>query len=159
MDRLEFMNAVPFDTLKFARKLEASGMAPATAAGTAEALTEAMTGAELATKTDIATTHTAIGNLRIELKGDIEALRTEVKSEIGALRTEVKSEIGALRTELKTEIGTLRTELKGDNTSLRAELKSDIELLRRDLVIKLGSIAIVGVGILLAAMRYMPVHP
>ena len=148
MDRLEFMNAVPFDTLKFARKLEASGMAPATAAGTAEALTEAMTGAELATKTDIATTHTAIGNLRIELKGDIEALRTEVKSEIGALRT-----------ELKTEIGTLRTELKGDNTSLRAELKSDIELLRRDLVIKLGSIAIVGVGILLAAMRYMPVHP
>jgi hypothetical protein len=142
------MNAVPFDTLKFARKLEASGMAPATAAGTAEALTEAMTGAELATKTDIAGTHTAIGNLRIELKGDIEALRTEVKSEIGALRT-----------ELKTELGTLRTELKGDNTGLRAELKSDIELLRRDLVIKLGSIAIVGVGILLAAMRYMPVHP
>jgi hypothetical protein len=131
------MNAVPFDTLKFARKLEASGMAPATAAGTAEALTEAMTGAELATKTDIAGTHTAIGNLRIELKGDIEALRTEVKSEIGALRTE----------------------LKGDNTSLRAEFKSEIELLRRDLVIKLGSIAIVGVGILLAAMRYMPVHP
>jgi hypothetical protein len=108
------MNAVPFDTLKFARKLEASGMAPGTAAGTAEALAEAMTGAELATKTDIAGTNTAIGNLRTELKGEIAALRAEVKSEI--------------------------------------------ELLRRDLVIRLGSIAVVGVSVLLAAMRYMPVH-
>lgn len=138
------MNAVPFDTLKFARKLEASGMPASTAAGTAEALAEAMTGAELATKTDIAGTHTAIagtytaiGNLRIELKGDIEALRTE----------------------LKTEIGALRTELKGDISGLRTEVKSDIELLRRDLVIKLGSISVIGVGVLLAAMRYMPVHP
>jgi hypothetical protein len=109
------MNAVPFDTLKFARKLEASGMASATAAGTAEALAEAMTGAELATKADIAGTHAAIDNLRAELKGEI--------------------------------------------SGLRAEVKSDIELLRRDLVIRLGSIAVVCVGILLAAMRYMPVHP
>jgi hypothetical protein len=98
------MNAVPFDTLKFARKLEASGMAAGTAAGTAEALAEAMTGGELATKADIAGTHTAIDNLR-------------------------------------------------------AELKSDIELLRRDLVIKLGSMSVIGVGVLLAAMRYMPAHP
>jgi hypothetical protein len=58
------MNTVPFDTLKFARKLEASGMAGAMAAGTAEALAEAMSGAELATKADIA-------DLRTELKGDI----------------------------------------------------------------------------------------
>ena len=48
------MNAVPFDTLKLARKLEASGMAGAMAAGTAEALAEAMGGAEVATKADIA---------------------------------------------------------------------------------------------------------
>jgi 2-phosphoglycerate kinase len=102
------MNAVPFDTLKFARKLEASGMAAGVAAGTAEALAEAMTGAELATKSDIAA---------------------------------------------------LRAELKGDTAALRTELKADLELLRRDLIITLGSISVVGVGILLAAMRYMPVHP
>jgi hypothetical protein len=116
------MNAVPFDTLKFARKLEASGMAPGTAAGTAEALAEAMTGAELATKADIAGTHSAIAGTH-------------------------------------TAIDNLRTELKGEISALRAEVKSEIELLRRDLVIKLGSIVVVGVGVLLAAMRYMPVHP
>jgi hypothetical protein len=127
MDRLEFMNAVPFDTLKFARKLEASRMAAGTAAGMA------MTGAELATKTAIAGTHTAIAG--------------------------TYTAIASLRTELKGDIEALRIELKGDISGLRAEVKSDIELLRRDLVIKLGSIVIVGVGVLLAAMRYMPVHP
>jgi hypothetical protein len=35
--RLDIMNAVPFDTLKLARKLEASGLAAGIAAGTAEA--------------------------------------------------------------------------------------------------------------------------
>src|SRR5271165_6690298 len=98
------MNAVPFDTLKFARRLEASGLAAGIAAGTAEALAEAMSGAELATKSDIA-------GLRTELKGDIAGVR------------------------------------------------SDIELIRRDLIIKLGSISVVGVGVLLAAIRYLPAHP
>jgi hypothetical protein len=36
------MNAIPFDTLKFARKLEASGLMAGIAAGPAESLAEAM---------------------------------------------------------------------------------------------------------------------
>jgi len=120
------MNAVPFDTLKFARRLEASGLAAGIAAGTAEALAEAMSGAELATKSDIA-----------------------------GSRTELKAGIDRLRTELKADIAGLRTELKGDIAGVR----SDMELLRRDLIIKLGSISVVGVGVLLAAIRYLPAHP
>src|SRR5271165_3381549 len=116
------MNAVPFDTLKFARRLEASGLAAGIAAGTAEALAEAMSGAELATKSDIAGT----------------------KSDIAGLRAELKAEIAGLRTELKADI---------------AGVRSDMELLRRDLIIKLGSIPMVGVGVLLAAIRYLPAHP
>jgi CxxC motif-containing protein (DUF1111 family) len=49
------MTAVPFDTLKFARKLENAGFAPDQAARTSEALAEAMEGAELATKSDLRT--------------------------------------------------------------------------------------------------------
>jgi len=109
------MSAVPFDTLKFARKLEASGLTAGIAAGTAEALAEAMSGAELATKSDIAA-----------IKADISSLRTELKADIAGLRT---------------------------------ELKLDMELLRRDLVIKLGSTSMPGVGVLLAAIRYLPAHP
>ena len=109
------MGAVPFDTLKLARRLEGAGFPPKQAGDTAEALAEAMSGAELATT------------------ADITGLRTELKAEIAALRAELKAEIAALRAE--------------------------IELLRRDLTIRLGSMMIIAVGIILAAIRYLPPHP
>ncbi len=77
------MNAVPFDTLKMAQRLEEAGFAAPRAAGAAEALAEALTGADLATK------------------GDINALRSELKADIGSLRSELKGDIGSLRSELK----------------------------------------------------------
>src|SRR6266702_2092705 len=102
------MAAVPFDTLKLARRLESAGFPPKQAGDTAEALADAMSGAELATKADIV-----------------------------AVQAGLKGEIAALRAELKAEIATL---------------KADIELLRRDLTIRLGSMIVVAVGILLAAI-------
>jgi uncharacterized protein involved in exopolysaccharide biosynthesis len=117
------MAVVPFDTLKLARRLEGAGFPPKQAADTAEALADAMSGAELATTADI-----------VGLRAEIAAVRTELKAEIAALRAELKAEIAALR----------------------AELKAEIELLRRDLTIRLGSMTIVAVGILLAAIRYLP---
>ncbi len=109
------MAAVPFDTLKLARRLEAAGFPGKQAGDTAEALAEAMSGAELATKSDLAL--------------------------------------------IRTEMAGLRAELKTDIAALRAELKADIELLRRDLTIRLGSMMVIAVGILLAAIRYLPPAP
>ena len=142
------MNAVPFDTLKMAQRLEAAGFAAPQAAGAAEALAEALTGADLATKGDIA-----------GVRGEIATLRTELKGEIATLRTEVKGEIATLRTELKGDSASLRTELKSDSASLRTEVVAAIELLQRDMTIKLGGMIVIAVGVLLAAMRYMPPHP
>ena len=153
------MSAVPFDTLKFARHLEASGLAPSTAAAASEALADAMIGADLATKNDIALlrdgTKSDIAALRQELKTDNAALRQELKSDITALRDETKSNTAALRDELNQ----FRSEHKSDIAMLRLETKSDIELARRDITIKLGSMIILGVGVILAAMRYLPLHP
>jgi hypothetical protein len=50
------MNAVPFDTLKMAQRLEAAGFAAPQAAGASEALAEAVTGSDLATKRDLQAT-------------------------------------------------------------------------------------------------------
>jgi ABC-type phosphate transport system auxiliary subunit len=108
---------------------------------------------------DLAGVQTEISAVRTELKADIAAVR----SELAALRTELKadiaavrSELAALRTELKADIAAVRSEL----AALRTELKADIELLRRDLTIRLGSMIVVAVGILLAAIRYLPPpHP
>ena len=91
------MNAVPFDTLKLAQRLEAAGLAAPVAAGASEALAEAMSGAELATKADVKAAESA--------------------------------------------------------------LRSEIELLRRDLTIRLGGMMILGVGVILTAMRFMLLHP
>lgn len=91
------MNAVPFDTLKMAHRLEEAGFPARQAAGASEALAEALTGADLATRSDIAT--------------------------------------------------------------LRTELRSEMELLRRDVTIKFGSMIVIAVGVLLAAIRYLPPHP
>jgi len=127
------MTAVPFDTLKFARHLEASGMTAAVAGGAAEALADAMTGADLATKRDLA------------------MATTELRAEIAGVRTELMS----VRTELKGDIASVRTEI----ASTRTELKNDIELLRRDITIKFGGMMVLAVGILLTAIRYLPPHP
>jgi len=131
------MNAVPFDTLKMAQRLEAAGFAAPQAAGAAEALAEALTSVDLVTK------------------GDMNALRTELKADIGSLRSELKADIGSLRSELKADIGSLRSELKGDIASLR----SDIELLRRDMTIRLGGMLVVGFGVLAVIIRLAPPHP
>jgi hypothetical protein len=124
------MNAVPFDTLKMAQRLEAVGFAAPQAAAASEALAEALIGADLATK------------------GDINALQGELKSDIGSLRS-----------ELKGDVGSLRSELKGDIASLRSEQKSDIELLVRDMTIRLGAMMVVGFGVLPAIIRLVPPHP
>lgn len=56
--------------------------------------------------------------------------------------------------KLFAEISSVTTELK----ATRNELLAAIELLRRDMTIKLGGMIFIAVGVLLAAMRYMPPH-
>ena len=94
------MAAVPFDTLKLARRFESAGFAPKQAADMSEALAEAMSSADLATKADIAA-----------LKADIAALKADLEAQIAALRVELKAEIAALRAELKADIELLRRDM------------------------------------------------
>jgi hypothetical protein len=96
------MSAVPFDTLKFARHLEESGLTASAAAGAAEALADALTGADLATKGDIAA-------LRTELKGDTAGLRAEVMNAIELLRRDITIKFGGM---LVIAVGILLTAIR-----------------------------------------------
>ena len=137
------MNA-PFDTLKLAQGMQSTGMDPAMAHTIVEALSTAMAEADFATKSD--------------LKHEAALLR----SEMAELRTEMRSEMASLRTEMRSEMSALRTEMKGDMAVLRTELKSDMAVLSRDLTIKLGALMgtlyIGGLGLIVAAIRFLP-HP
>ena len=72
------MNAVPFDTLKLARDLETAGLTPPVAAGASAALADALTGADLATKQDLAA-------LEARLTGMLELLRRDMIIKLGGM--------------------------------------------------------------------------
>ena len=91
------MTALAFDTLAYAKEMEAAGFsreqAEAFAAAQGKILKEAFAATELATKTDV-------NGVRVELKAEIQDVRTELKAEIQDVRTELKAEIQDVRTEM-----------------------------------------------------------
>ncbi len=68
--------AVPFDTLKLARRLESAGFPAQQAGDMAEAIAEAVS--QLATKADLAA-------LRAELRADIELLKRDMTLRLGSM--------------------------------------------------------------------------
>jgi hypothetical protein len=75
------MNAVPFDTLKMARRLEVAGFTAPQAAGASEALADAISGTDLVTKADVQ-------GLARELRAEMAAVRDELKADIACARIE-----------------------------------------------------------------------
>jgi hypothetical protein len=74
--------AMPFDTLKLARRLESAGFPPQQAGDMAEAIAEAL--ADLATKTDIA-----------GLKADIAALEARIDAKLEILKRDMTIRLGS----------------------------------------------------------------
>jgi hypothetical protein len=86
--------AMPFDTLKLARRLEAAGFPPQQAGDMAEAIAEALS--ELATQADIAALKADIAALRAELKADIAALEARVDAKLEILKRDVTIRLGSM---------------------------------------------------------------
>lgn len=77
------MAAVAFDTLKLARSLRTDAqMSAEQAEGVSNALAEAMSGAELATKADIAAVKADIAASEAMLRAEIKASASETKADI-----------------------------------------------------------------------------
>ncbi len=104
--------------------------------------------------------------VRSELKAEFAAIRSEVaafkaetrnefaavRTEIAAFKLETRNEFAAVRSEMKTEFAAVRSEMKTEFAAVRA----DMNLLEQRMTIKLGAMLVALVGILLAAIRYMP---
>lgn len=84
------MNAVAFDTLKLARRLEQAGFSREQAGGAAEALAETFSG-ELATKTDLVGVRAEIGEFRADMRTEMAELRADIAKLGGDLRGEIAS--------------------------------------------------------------------
>ena len=133
------MGAVAFDTLKLARKLRDSAeMTQVQAEGVADALAEAMSGAELATKSDV-------NEAKAELKRDINDVKTEIKSDMREL--ELKME-GRFETVLE------RIDRRAAESDAKAEAYKNTLL--RWLLAFAGTAFVTIIGTTVAIIRYLP---
>ena len=129
------MNAVAFDTLKFAQNLrDKANFSSAQAEGLSEAFSEAISG-QLVTRADL---------IALATKDDMSALKDDIsglKDDVSALKDDVS--------ELKTDVSTLKTDvsaLKTDVSSLKTDvsmLKDDVSALKFDLAAVKGSVSAV----------------
>jgi hypothetical protein len=131
------VNAVPFDTLKLAERLQAGGFTQDQARAAAAAFADVVTGADLATRQDIVNLGQIVSSLEQGTKRDLLSL-----------------EQGTKRDLLSLEQGTKR-----DLLSLEQRLRQDMLLLEQRLTIRLGGMLVVAVGVILAAIRYLPAPP
>ena len=98
------MNAVAFDTLKFAQALrDKANLSPTQAEGISQAFSEAIAGqlatrddlANLATKDDLAALRSATKDDMTALRGDLAALRTDVNILEAKIEAKIDAKIEA----------------------------------------------------------------
>ena len=91
-------------------------------------------------------------------KADLDAATHRVELSIAAVRGELERSIADVRGEMDAAVHKLDrsiADVRGEVASLRA----DVRLLEQRMTVRLGGMMIVAVGILLAAIRYLPPHP
>ena len=139
------MAGLAFDTLAYARRMEAVGFSRDQAEAMAEEQAKLLD-ERLATKTDLEALKLAVGK-------DIEALRLDLGKDIEALRLNVGKDIEALRLGVGKDMEALRAATKADLQTGLAETKADI------LKWMVGTIGVQTVVILGAVVALAPVLP
>jgi hypothetical protein len=152
------MRHYAFDTLKFSRKLESSGMPRDHAISIAEAFADAQ-------ETSLEDLATKEGVERIELvvQKDMSAFRSEIRGEFEAFRSEIRGEFEAFRKDIQGQIDTFRLEIGNEIASLKAEFRAEMRALELRMTIKLGAFLMVGLslmsGVVIFAIRTMLKFP
>jgi hypothetical protein len=131
------------DRLTLAHAIEDAGIERAKAERVASAIVD-MIHDEVATKVDIA-----------EVRGDLRGAESALKADIAALRGDLRG----IDAALKSDIATVRGDLRGGDAALNADIaavRADLTLVEHRMLTRLGGMVVVAVGIILAAIRYLP---
>ncbi len=86
---------------------------------------------------------------------DIKELETELKRDIKELETELKRDIKELETELKRDIKELEIKLSRDIKELETELKRDNKELENRLLVRIGTLVVVGIGLIATLVKLL----
>jgi len=140
------MNALVFDTLRLAQKLEAAGFTPQQAQGAANAISEVL-GEHVATQRDVQDIRRDIADLRKDLLETEARLLKNSAAETQALRADAAAETKALRADAAAEAKSLRADAAAEAKALRAEIRE----MGQQLTIRLGGM-IAGALVVMAAL-------
>ncbi len=102
---------------------------------------------------DMATTIATKSDLQL-LKADLNGLRQELKSDLNLLRQELTAQISRLAT--REELLALRAEMRENYALVRKDteiLSTRVEMLSSTMTVRLGSMLMVGLGLLFAALK------
>jgi len=143
-----------FDTLRYAKRLEASGMTRDQAEVQVHIIAEMVVDG-VATKQDLAL-QTALTQkeflaLRSEMQSEFADVRSEMQSEFAAVRSEMQSEFAAVRSEIQSESATLRSEMRSGFATLRSEMQ-DLEY---RMMLRLGAMIAASTTITVALLAWI----
>lgn len=98
---------------------------------------------------------------QVEALADFMDTQAASKADLGEAKAELKADISELKAELKADVESAVHKIDLKIADLKAEVvevKADLKLLEQRMTVKLGGMMIVAVGVLLAAIRYLPGH-
>jgi len=148
------MKTMQLDTLSYANRLKAAGMASALAEEQAKVMSEVLDSnvSPLATRSELQSMEKVLRGeiqaVEIALRGEIQNVEKTLRSEIQTVEKTLRIEIQNVETSLRSEIQmvekTLRTEIKNLDHNIRQEML----LLEQRMVIKLGGMMVLSLGLL-----------
>jgi len=136
------MATAAFNTLKYAKRLEAVQFSPEQAEVQSEVLAEVLEERDRA----LAEQAQALAAVQIQLKNQQESHKEDVKT----LAT--KGDLRELDSKLSGEIALVRKDVEAVEQRLNARM----DAMENRMIIKLGGLMVVVAGIAFAAMRWMP---
>ncbi|MET7242674.1 hypothetical protein ABZT49_04850 [Methylobacterium sp. EM32] len=137
------MTAVAFDTYAMVRRLKASGFS--------EDQAEAITGAlKDGRESDLASLAT-----KADLRESEVALRTDLREAEDRLKADLRESEGRLDVKI-TDLSHRITDLSHRVDLGLAAGRADMRLLEQRMTVKLGALVAAGIGIMIAAFRYLP---
>ncbi len=93
--------------------------------------------------------HSDLDSFRLATKSDFDLLRQAHKADVEAARLANKAEVESLRQAVRADIDAIGVRVD----ALRRELRLEQELLRSSMTLRLGSLQVVGLSVLFAALK------
>ena len=109
----------------------------------------------LATRSEIATLRSDMDREFLALRSDMDREFAAVRSEIATLRSDMDREFAAVRSEMAAGFAAVRSEMAVGFAELRAEMHRENVKLMKFMVLTLGAMQAVGIGSLLAGMKFL----